>query len=68
MDIDPSQTPITSVMTSSVPLELQRLPSGRTGVIVHTVSYGDVGVCLLLVVLIAMQAVQMWRTRRDSSI
>lgn len=55
-------------MTSSVPLELQQLPSGRTGAIVHSVTYGEVGVCVLLVVQIAMQALQMWRTRRDSGI
>lgn len=54
----------TTTLTESLPLVLVNLPSGNHAALVYSMTFGELVVCLLLALLLALTVVQMWRTRR----
>jgi 1,4-dihydroxy-2-naphthoate octaprenyltransferase len=56
-----------TIITNTLPLALIPLPSGSTGAIVYSASFGEIVIALLLAALIALQILQMWRTQRGTA-
>lgn len=52
------------VYTDTVQIVTVPLPSGANAAVLYSVNIGDILICLLLVGLLLLQAVQMWRVRR----
>jgi hypothetical protein len=51
----------TTTLTDTQPLMLVQLESGNTAAVVYSVSFGEIVVATLLLVLVVLKIVEIWR-------